>query len=163
MRSPRIFRATAGIAALALVATLSACSQPSQTPPSDSGTADSPVATPSPQVPTGDMYAAASQTVTTVMTEYFDTDRSQKKWFSALEPYLSADAQYAYEDSNMGNIPDGNVTGVPQLRSDDENGLTYAIATTEGDFTLVLVLEGDEGGDYAVDEIKPPGSSGSYD
>ena len=30
-----------------------------------------------------------AETVTTVMTEYFDTDRPADEWFAALEPHLS--------------------------------------------------------------------------
>lgn len=101
-------------------------------------------------------------TVTTVMTEYFDTDRSSEEWFQALQPYLSSDAQYLYEDANIRNIPDGNVTGRPQMVSDDDQGLRYFVDTSIGQFTVILVLESDSGRSYVVDDIQSPGS-GDYD
>ena len=107
-------------------------------------------------------YDDAAKTVTTVMTEYFDTKRSSDEWFAALEPHLSLEAQYLYEDANIKNIPDGNVTGTPRLVSDDAKGLRYFVDTSIGQFTVILVLEGDTGGTYVVDEIQSPGS-GKYD
>ncbi|MGO3343655.1 MAG: hypothetical protein ACTIK1_15025, partial [Glutamicibacter arilaitensis] len=77
-----------------MITTLSACSQPTQTPPSATPSTTPTAVSPSQQVPTTDLHAEASKTVVTVMTEYFDTDRSAAEWFDALSPYLSMDAQY---------------------------------------------------------------------
>lgn len=152
-----------GVVAVALVTTLSACSQPTPTPHPETSSTTPATAPPSPQVtPTTDLHAEASKTVVTVMTEYFDTDRSTDEWFDALSPYLSLDAQYHYEDSDIANIPEGNITGAPQLVSDNEQGLRYFIDTSVGQFTLTLVLEGDTGGSYVVDDITTP-DSGEYD
>ncbi|MGO3070584.1 hypothetical protein [Brevibacterium sp. FME37] len=147
---------------MAMITTLSACSQPTQTPPSATPSTTPTAVSPSQQVPTTDLHAEASKTVVTVMTEYFDTDRSAAEWFDALSPYLSMDAQYHYEDSNVDNIPEGNITGTPQLVSDNKQGLRYFIDTSVGQFTLTLVLEGDTGGSYVVDDITTP-DSGEYD
>lgn len=147
---------------MVLLTTLSACSQPTQTPPPVAPSATSATAPPSQQAPTTDLHEEASETVVTVMTEYFDTDRSADEWYDALSPYLSMDAQYRYEDSNIANIPEGNITGAPQLVSDNKQGLRYFIDTSLGQFTLTLVLEGDTGGSYVVDDITTP-DSGEYD
>lgn len=147
---------------MVLITTLSACSQPTQTPPSETSNTTPAAVSPSQQAPTTDLHAEASKTVVAVMTEYFDTDRSADEWFNALSPYLSMDAQYQYEDSNIDNIPKGNITGAPQLVSDNEQGVRYFIDTSLGQFTLTLVLEGDTGGSYVVDDITTP-DSGEYD
>lgn len=148
---------------LALGVTIAGCTdtEKSQEPASGSPTvaATDPVTTPDPRQRA---YDDAAETVTTVMTEYFDTDRPADEWFAALEPYLSMDAQYLYEDSNIANIPDGNATGAPHMVSDNEKGLRYFVDTTIGQFTVILVLEGDSGGSYVVDEIQSPGT-GEYD
>lgn len=151
-------------AALCVVATitLAGCSKEPQTPPQQapSATTEQPTSAP-PQV--NREKQQAKKTVVAVMKEYFDTDRSQEKWYAAIEPYLSADARYLYEDSNKDNIPKGaNVTAAPKLRSDEDASLTYTIDTTDGTYTLILVLEGDHGGAYAVDEIRTA-TSGAYD
>lgn len=163
MRTHWIRDATTLVVILTLGITIAGCTdtEKSQKPASASPTvaATSPAATPDPRQST---YDDAADTVTTVMTEYFDTDRPAEEWFAALEPHLSMDAQYLYADSNIANIPEGNVTGAPQQVSDDANGLRYFVDTTIGQFTVILVLEGDSGGPYVVDEIQTPGS-GKYD
>lgn len=163
MRTSPIRPTLVAVAAVTLALTVAGCtdtekSQEQSTPPASTSATDP---APSPD-PRQSAYDAAAKTVATVMDEYFKTNRSQADWYAALEPYLSAEAQYLYEDSNMANIPDGNVTGAPQLVSDDASGLRYFIDTTLGQFTVILVQEGDSGGQYVVDEIKTP-NSGEYD
>lgn len=155
--------ATTVVVILTLGLTIAGCTDAEKSPEPGSGSptvaATDPVVTPDPRQSS---YDDAAETVTTVMTEYFDTDRPANEWFAALEPHLSMDAQYLYEDSNVANIPDGNVTGAPQMVSDDEKGLRYFVDTSIGQFAVILVLEGDSGGSYVVDKIKSPGT-GEYD
>lgn len=163
MRTSPLRHTFVPVAAVTLALTVAGCSDTEksqeQSPPPPTVVATDPAPSPDPRQ---SAYDAAAKTVAAVMSEYFKTNRSQADWYAALQPYLSAEAQYLYEDSNMANIPDGTVTGAPQLVSDDENGLRYFIDTSVGQFTVILVLEGDSGGQYAVDEIKPP-NSGEYD
>lgn len=163
MRAHWNFQATTVVVILTLGLTITGCTdtEKSQTPQPSTPTVavTDPPASPDPRQ---SAYDEAAKTVTTVMTEYFDTDRPAAEWFAALEPYLSLDAQYLYEDSNIDNIPEGNVTGVPKMVSDDAKGLRYFVDTSIGQFTVILVLEDDHGGEYVVDEIQSPGS-GEYD
>lgn len=163
MRSHWNKQATTVVVILTLGLTITGCTDAGKSDTSASSTptvsVTDPPTTPDPRQ---SAYDDAATTVTTVMTEYFDTERSSDEWFAALEPHLSLEAQHLYKDSNIKNIPDGNVTGVPQMVSDDAKGLRYFVDTSLGQFTVILVLEGDSGGAYVVDEIKSPGS-GKYD
>lgn len=156
-------QATTVVVILTLGLTITGCTDAGKSQDPESATPTVSVTDP-PTTPAArqSAYDDAAKTVTTVMTEYFDTKRSSDAWFAALEPHLSMEAQYLYEDANIKNIPDGNVTGTPQLVSDDAKGLRYFVDTSIGQFTVILVLEGDSGGAYVVDEIQSPGS-GKYD
>lgn len=96
----------------------------------------------------------ATDTVKKAMGEYFKKDRSPEEWFAAMEPYLTGDGADRYEYPIMTNIPDGKVTGEPELTRENEAGRTYLINTTAGQFSIEMSQ--DDSSQWLIDKINAP-------
>ena len=133
---------------------------PSQLPPATGpGDDEADLPTPLPYPSWDDASRTAAVGVAaTAMGAFARPDTGAAEWWSALQPYLTANARAAYQDTDPAQVPTRSVTGPAVLVEDSSPYLAGVdVPTDVGVYRVLLAREG-EGAPWLVERLTPPPS-----
>lgn len=109
-----------------------------------------------PNSPSPQRQQKAMDTATDSLRAYYAADKDPDEWFEDLRPFLSREAQTAYETVDPANIPPHEVTGDPSVvRHSGGGAITIAVPTTDGDVHVDLTVQ-EAGHDWTVKRFRFP-------